>query len=650
MGPARLDRRESATFVLALLATLLFVGAVRALFSSIHYQNLVAFRVTGSVAFAFFLTASFTLFLDRRVSPRGALLLGVGLLAGSRLAMLVTWGTSEYLLFAGLACAGFVILLPAVFAVTRAAVDTRVLTLGLALGWVADLGLTLAGDSRDLTVGADAYGPLLVIVTLLAFAVYSAVRRGTFPARAERPTVFTLEGALVGGLAFGAWVFLLHANFGNVFAASGGELAIGESTVMLLTGFAFGVLLVAADPARVRGTLRLVILNAFLIAATLHEIVPAVPRVGAFLVVAAAALVVDLAVLVERFTRGTLREGAVAVGVAGGVMVALHLAYAITFTVPAPSLTPSFLSLGERVLFPLAGLTLLLSTVALDRAHPAGPRRRLVSRSLVAPALVVGMVAIVAVVSLAGAAPPEARTGDAREAITLVTFNLHHGFNNDGVIDPEGFITILRALDADIVALQETPAPAFTNANLDIPHYVSRRLGHFEAHTGMTLLSRYPILDARHVPLASGGGDQGTLRATLDVHGTRVTVYVVHLGHGDRIPQASRLLAHAEEALAEGPVVLAGDFNSCPTGSCRWQRGFDGIYDAMTRTFDDAWTAAGHAPNDPAGWTISARNPRNRIDYVLVSPGIEVEDARVIRTDATRDASDHLPLLVTMRI
>jgi endonuclease/exonuclease/phosphatase family metal-dependent hydrolase len=58
--------------------------------------------------------------------------------------------------------------------------------------------------------------------------------------------------------------------------------------------------------------------------------------------------------------------------------------------------------------------------------------------------------------------------------------------------------------------------------------------------------------------------------------------------------------------------------------------------------FEDAWTLAGEGEGD----TIPSTGPTARIDYILVSPEIEVEGGG----RAQLLASDHLPVVAELRL
>jgi endonuclease/exonuclease/phosphatase family metal-dependent hydrolase len=92
-------------------------------------------------------------------------------------------------------------------------------------------------------------------------------------------------------------------------------------------------------------------------------------------------------------------------------------------------------------------------------------------------------------------------------------------------------------------------------------------------------------------------------------------------------------------------MVIAGDFNATPAAK--------ELVPIATR-LADAWDKGGLRPSDnPDGLTSPAEldgGPRNRIDYVFVSPSIQVRGARVIVDAKTRLASDHYPVVVDLAV
>ncbi|MCX7015664.1 MAG: endonuclease/exonuclease/phosphatase family protein, partial [Candidatus Sumerlaeota bacterium] len=87
-----------------------------------------------------------------------------------------------------------------------------------------------------------------------------------------------------------------------------------------------------------------------------------------------------------------------------------------------------------------------------------------------------------------------------------------------------------------------------------------------------------------------------------------------------------------------GPVVLCGDFNALPKSP---------VCQTLMRFLEDAQEKMdNHRPKS----TWFGRFPFGRIDHVFVHPSVGVERVLVPRTYLTRAASDHLPLVVDLRM
>jgi endonuclease/exonuclease/phosphatase family metal-dependent hydrolase len=119
-----------------------------------------------------------------------------------------------------------------------------------------------------------------------------------------------------------------------------------------------------------------------------------------------------------------------------------------------------------------------------------------------------------------------------------------------------------------------------------------------------------------------------------------VTVASVHLSLLPEERRAhARAVVSALRGLGPAPYVVAGDLNEPPDGP--------------------AWGEFGELVGDaaPTGApTFPARSPRQRIDAVLVSAGVEIEAVRVPGPDDQVDpvdlalASDHLPVVADLLV
>ncbi|MFH1602659.1 MAG: endonuclease/exonuclease/phosphatase family protein [Pseudomonadota bacterium] len=94
-------------------------------------------------------------------------------------------------------------------------------------------------------------------------------------------------------------------------------------------------------------------------------------------------------------------------------------------------------------------------------------------------------------------------------------------------------------------------------------------------------------------------------------------------------------LAHPD---CRGPVIVCGDFNALPASPvCRRLR---------NRLNDAQIEMERHRPRG----TFFGRFPAVRIDHMFVDAGFEVVDIEVPDSELARVASDHLPLIVEIKV
>jgi endonuclease/exonuclease/phosphatase family metal-dependent hydrolase len=213
----------------------------------------------------------------------------------------------------------------------------------------------------------------------------------------------------------------------------------------------------------------------------------------------------------------------------------------------------------------------------------------------------------------------------------------------------------LQALDADVLALQETivddgydMAAELLGEGYHLAHQTVGLVGD-GTHHGSSVASRWPIRDVTEVDLhltpRTGDYSAGTVVTEIDSPVGRLVVG----SHGsswawwaerERELQAVAVVRHLE-ALAgrrSTHVVLGGDFNAEPhAASMRFFTGRQSL-DGVSTAYRDAWEAI---HGDEPGYTLDPRNPLReieepgepsgrRVDYVLVRCGDHGPTLRIV--------------------
>ena len=250
-----------------------------------------------------------------------------------------------------------------------------------------------------------------------------------------------------------------------------------------------------------------------------------------------------------------------------------------------------------------------------------------------------------------------ARPAENPRTLRIMTYNVHSCVGMDGKILPERIARVISQHRPDIIALQELDLKRRRTGGMDQPHIIAKELEMIyyfhanirieEEYYGSAVLSRYPMRMIKSEKLPGLNHKprlepRGAIWCAVDLGDRELHFINTHLGlNGDeRLAQAKVLcgpqwLEHPE---CRGPVVLSGDFNALPLSPvCRQIR----------QKLKDAQVAVeGHIPR--ATWFSHV--PLGRIDHVFVSPDIEVVRVEVSSTDLERGSSDHLPLIVDVRL
>jgi endonuclease/exonuclease/phosphatase family metal-dependent hydrolase len=230
--------------------------------------------------------------------------------------------------------------------------------------------------------------------------------------------------------------------------------------------------------------------------------------------------------------------------------------------------------------------------------------------------------------------------------ITLASYNVHWSRDKQGRLFDA--VDVCRALDADVIALQESWLPDGEKSDAD---RAAADLGYSVSHAVMgpgrvtgrrprlcpadrahgtlavSLLARVPLLsitvqDLRVMPMDTAPR-RLAVHAEVEVDGERFTfvaTHLDHLSHGSpwQLRQLVRRLPGPDR-----PAALAGDMN---------------MWGPVISLQMPGWSRA------VRGRTWPRPRPHSQIDHIMVNRAVQVVDSRVLHAGR----SDHLPVSATV--
>ncbi|MDM7458208.1 MAG: endonuclease/exonuclease/phosphatase family protein [Paracoccus sp. (in: a-proteobacteria)] len=224
--------------------------------------------------------------------------------------------------------------------------------------------------------------------------------------------------------------------------------------------------------------------------------------------------------------------------------------------------------------------------------------------------------------------------------LKIASYNLHKCRGLTGPHAPERNLAVIRALDPDIIALQEVdfrygarpealPRKLILSETGLVPARMNGTTESSLGWHGQTILMRphlAEIATLRRLPLP-GLEPRGAVALRLP----GLTLIGVHLGlaRSSRRAQLARITAQASR-IAEDHIVLLGDFNEW-----RDDRGLESL--------------AGFRIVAP-GPSYPAPLPQLRLDRMAMSRNLDLLASGVFNEAGARDASDHLPIWATIKL
>ena len=230
--------------------------------------------------------------------------------------------------------------------------------------------------------------------------------------------------------------------------------------------------------------------------------------------------------------------------------------------------------------------------------------------------------------------------------VRVMSYNLHQGFDVDGILGLEALARVIEKQNPSIVALQEVSRGWVIDGSVDMLVWMSQRLEMpyawgpaGDSVWGNAVLSRLPIVDSSNHLMPNNDElllNRAFLAVTVDLGGGETLDVIathLHAGNDDsdlRVPQVEAISEHWSGG---ANTVLMGDFNA------------HAEHPEMVSLFDsgfvDAFVASG---SSGAGFTSESDTPWHRIDYILTSPDLNAREFEISESLA----SDHFAVSATL--
>ena len=264
----------------------------------------------------------------------------------------------------------------------------------------------------------------------------------------------------------------------------------------------------------------------------------------------------------------------------------------------------------------------------------------------------------------------EKSLGTEEESLRILSYNVcAFGFKPHTKTSPNATLQYIKSSGADIVCIQEAmlnqnPWAGVVSKTLrsyldeDYPYINVIRVN--RGGSTLALLSKYPIKEAKEIPLPSWVN--GAVAYKVDIRGKETLVINVHLesfrlhrvdgedylrlakeGDAIRLKDALRaklsptfrshniqanIIHDLIQRYGSGRVIVCGDFNDTPLSYARYKIG-EGL--------EDAFVSKGNG----LGITFHTRPLFVRIDHILLGPAFRALRCEV---DKTASESDHYPI------
>ncbi|MCT4648572.1 MAG: endonuclease/exonuclease/phosphatase family protein [Carboxylicivirga sp.] len=228
--------------------------------------------------------------------------------------------------------------------------------------------------------------------------------------------------------------------------------------------------------------------------------------------------------------------------------------------------------------------------------------------------------------------------------LTLMTYNIQQGIDMHGNNNFEGQLTLIKKINPDIIALQESDRSRISGGNSDVVRYFENNLGYYSYYGpntisgtfGTAILSRFPLHSCQTIYSYSTDDEIGTAITSINVNGKEI---IISNSHPNGTEDARR--AHIKEVIEiasnNKSIVALGDYNFNQKSN---------YYKEITKHLNDAWLSVYPDASvdieslkatfyypwllEYEGIANGKLNMSSRIDHILVSDEFQVLEAHYL--------------------
>jgi len=466
---------------------------------------------------------------------------------------------------------------------------------------------------------------VLVLIELLLLPIH-------IPDSNEKPSnVGTLPWLAIGLLFFMEMV--IFSNIARLTALTGWVLPAVFMIVLL--GQVLGLFLATRALSLEKVPLKIVVLlsSLFLIVATIfsgwNSAYPAAVMTVTGQISISLLMVGIINAISGNIPDRTCKTSTAVNGFATILFAVFVLAYYAVFQIKLPY--------SNSVLEILAAVLLILCAIIPLRSYDSLSRLKI--NLYMAPILSLALL-IAPVISFIGWHNLEAVDADS-DAVRVMTYNLHNGFNTRGELDLEALAARIEENEADVVALQEISRGWLISGSTDMLSWLSQRLDmpYVSGPTagplwGNAILSKFTITDYgnHEIPSDDLCIKRGFTTATIDTGSIDLQIIATHLHHVEkdstiRQMQVPVILDYWHNT---PNTIILGDFNAQPDAPEIKMFYQAGLLDSMV--------------NQPEALTFHSADLYERIDYIWLSPDILLVESYI----PFSQASDHLAVVAVI--